>query len=106
MRAAGIRGVLIYCSDYRCSHWTTLSTDKWPDGVRLSDLEPRFICQSCGRRGADVRPRFDWEIEARRPHRSVYVALGLAQAVCGAETKGTSMKVIADALSVRRRSDE
>jgi hypothetical protein len=27
--------------------------------VRLSDLEPRFICEACGRRGADVRP--DWQ---------------------------------------------
>jgi hypothetical protein len=32
--------------------------DRWPDDVRLSDLEPRFTCQACGRRGADVRP--DW----------------------------------------------
>jgi hypothetical protein len=35
MRAAGVRGLLIYCSDYHCSHWTTLSADKWPDDVRL-----------------------------------------------------------------------
>ena len=21
MRAAGVRGLLIYCSDYKCSHW-------------------------------------------------------------------------------------
>jgi hypothetical protein len=24
--------------------------------MRLSDLEPRFICSACGKRGADVRP--------------------------------------------------
>jgi hypothetical protein len=24
MRAAGVRGLLIYCSDYRCSHSTTI----------------------------------------------------------------------------------
>jgi len=29
--AAGVRGLLIYCSDYRCSHWTAISGDKWPD---------------------------------------------------------------------------
>jgi hypothetical protein len=52
MRGAGVRGFLIYCSDYHCSHWTTLSADGWPDDVRLSDLEPRFTCQACGRRGA------------------------------------------------------
>jgi hypothetical protein len=66
MRAAGVRGLLIYCSDYKCGHWTAISGDRWPDDVRLSDLEPLFICQVCGQRGADVRPNFDWEIEARR----------------------------------------
>jgi hypothetical protein len=65
MRSTGVRGVLIYCSDHKCSHWTSLSADRWPDDVRLSDLEPLFVCQACGRRGADVRPNFDWEIEAR-----------------------------------------
>jgi hypothetical protein len=28
----------------------------WPDNVRLSDLEERFVCTVCGPRGADVRP--------------------------------------------------
>ena len=59
MRDAGVRGLLIYCSDYRRSHWTAISGDRWTDDVRLSDLEPRFTCQACGRRGADVRP--DWQ---------------------------------------------
>jgi hypothetical protein len=27
--------------------------------MRLSDLEPRFICSACGKRGADVRPDFN-----------------------------------------------
>jgi uncharacterized protein YijF (DUF1287 family) len=58
MRASGVRGLLIYCSDYRCSHWTAISADQWPDHVRLSNLEPRFTRQACGRRAADVRP--DW----------------------------------------------
>src|ERR1700720_50448 len=58
MRSAGVRGILIYCADYRCSHWTRLDADRWPDDVRLSDIEPRFICQACGRKGADVRPNF------------------------------------------------
>ena len=58
MRASGIRGLLIYCSDYRCSHWTAISGDRWPDDVRLNDPEPRFVCVACGRRGADVRPDF------------------------------------------------
>ena len=30
MRAAGVRGLLIYCSDYKCSHCTAISGDRWP----------------------------------------------------------------------------
>jgi hypothetical protein len=60
MRHAGVRGPLIDCADYRCSHSTVLSGDSWPDDMRLSDLEPRFICGACGKRGADVRPDFNW----------------------------------------------
>jgi hypothetical protein len=61
MRTAGVRGVLVYCSDYRCSHSLTLIADEWRDDLRLSDLEPRFICAACGKRGADVRPDFSWK---------------------------------------------
>ena len=35
--------------------------DAWPNDLRLSDLEPRFIRQRCGKRGADVRPDFNWD---------------------------------------------
>jgi hypothetical protein len=58
MRASGIRDLLIYCSDYRCSHSIQMSADRWPDHVRLSDIEPLFVCKACGKRGADVRGRF------------------------------------------------
>lgn len=58
MRASGVRGLLIYCSDYKCSHHVAISADPWPDQVRLSDLEDKFTCTVCGRRGADVRPDF------------------------------------------------
>jgi hypothetical protein len=27
MRESGVRGVLIYCSDYKCSHYATASAD-------------------------------------------------------------------------------
>jgi hypothetical protein len=30
------------------------------------DIEPKFTCQACGQKGADVRPNFDWEMEERR----------------------------------------
>jgi hypothetical protein len=61
MREMGVRGVLVYCADYHCSHSIALSGDRWPDGVRLSDIEPRFTCTVCGKRGADVRPDFNWD---------------------------------------------
>ena len=60
MRDMGVRGLLIYCSDYKCSHLITMNGDQWPDDMRLSDIEPRFICSACGKRGADVRPDFNW----------------------------------------------
>lgn len=56
MREMGLRGVLVYC---HCGHHVALAADQWPDEVRLSDIEPRFVCQSCGSQGADVRPDFD-----------------------------------------------
>jgi len=58
MRESGVRGVLVYCSDYKCSHSIAISADRWPDEVRLSDIEERFVCKACGRRGADLRPDF------------------------------------------------
>jgi hypothetical protein len=46
MRSTGTRGLIVFCSDYRCSHNVTLApavVDQWPDDLRLSDLEPRFV---------------------------------------------------------------
>jgi hypothetical protein len=60
MRSSGVRGLLVYCADCHCSHSIAISADQWPDHVRLSDLEPRFLCTACGERGADVRPNFHW----------------------------------------------
>jgi hypothetical protein len=61
MREMGVRGLLIYCSNCRCSHPTAISGDRWAGGVWLSDIEPPFVCQACGKRGADVRPDFNWD---------------------------------------------
>ena len=49
MRDMGVRGLLIYCSDYKCSHLVALSGDLWF----------RSVCSACGKRGADVRPDFN-----------------------------------------------
>jgi hypothetical protein len=59
MRSSGVRGLLIYCSE--CSHYIAISGDRWSDDVRLSDLEPKFVCSACGQHGADVRPDFNWD---------------------------------------------
>jgi hypothetical protein len=60
MRSSGVRGLLIYCADYHCSHSSAISADRWPDDVHLSDLEARFVCKACGKRGADIRSDFNW----------------------------------------------
>ena len=51
--------LIVYCGDYKCAHSVVVSSERWPDRVRLSDLEPKFTCQVCGHRGADVRPLFE-----------------------------------------------
>jgi hypothetical protein len=58
LREMGLRGVLVYCADYRCSHSVAINGDRWPNDMRLSDIEPSFTCTACGKRGADVRPDF------------------------------------------------
>jgi hypothetical protein len=58
MRQSGVTGVLVYCADHNCSHVATASAEEWPDDVRLSDFEGRYVCSVCSHRGADVRP--DW----------------------------------------------
>jgi hypothetical protein len=61
MRESGVTAVLIYCSDFRCSHSNEMSADgSWSDDVRLSDIEPGLVCSICGRKGADVRPHPNW----------------------------------------------
>jgi hypothetical protein len=57
MRSSGVRGLLVYCADYKCSHSIKLEgavVDRWADGIRISDIEPRFICKRCSNRGADI----------------------------------------------------
>ena len=61
----GVRGLLVYCADYRCSHSIAINSDLWLDDLRLFDIEPRFVCRACGKRGADVRPDFNWNRQPR-----------------------------------------
>ncbi|MCC8946026.1 hypothetical protein H8A97_13175 [Bradyrhizobium sp. Arg62] len=55
MREEGYRGIIVYCRDFACSHNVTMSADRWPDHVRISDVEPSFTCTACGKKGADIR---------------------------------------------------
>jgi hypothetical protein len=52
-----LSGVTVCCSDFRCSHGVAMNADGSADDLRLSDLEPRFVCQARGKRGAILRKR-------------------------------------------------
>jgi hypothetical protein len=68
MRAAGVRGLLIHCSEYHRSHSIAITGDQWPDQVSLSDLEPRFIRLARGIRDADLKPDFPgWTWDRETP---------------------------------------
>jgi hypothetical protein len=59
MRASGPTRLIVYCGDYKCAHSVVMNADRWGDDVRLSDLEPLFVCKACEHRGADLRPLFE-----------------------------------------------
>ena len=60
MRDMGVRGLLIYCADYRCSHSIAISADGWPDDVRLSDIEARLCARpASGLSGGSIFDRAD-----------------------------------------------
>jgi len=48
MREQGVRGLLICCADHTCM---AISGDRWPDDLRLSDIQDRFTCTACGKSG-------------------------------------------------------
>ena len=56
MRAMGVRGVVIYCQDYTFSHSHAISAEQ----SKALRFEQQFVCKACGKRGADVRPNFNW----------------------------------------------
>jgi hypothetical protein len=58
MRKSGVDRILICCADHKCNHSIETISDRWPNDVRLSDIEDQFVCRACGKRGADVRPNF------------------------------------------------
>ncbi|MCS3689088.1 hypothetical protein [Bradyrhizobium elkanii] len=69
MREDGYRGIIVYCRDYRCSHNVRMSADRWQDHVRLSDVEPKFTCTACGRKGGEIRSDPDTYVQPDRYRR-------------------------------------
>ena len=59
MRESVPTRLIVYCADYKYAHSVIIDASGWGNDVRLSDLEPKFTCQVCGHRGADVRPLFE-----------------------------------------------
>ena len=58
MHVSGVRGILVYCPDYKCSHSVALNAYQWAD---ISGYRAAVRLQACGKRGADVRPDFHWQ---------------------------------------------
>ena len=59
MRESGVRGVLIYFTGYRCSHYVTALIDSRM--IFEPAISTRFLCTACGSREADIRPDFRWD---------------------------------------------
>ena len=64
MRSAGVRQVLIYCSDYQCGHCNIVAddADRWPDELRLQSgtftiLWPRVAAEWRSGRSAKAEIR-------------------------------------------------
>jgi hypothetical protein len=58
----GLRGILIYCADYRCSHSLAISGDALPDDMRLSDLWSRLLLfTSHPVAPGSVKPHSQWQ---------------------------------------------
>ena len=50
-----------HCGESFLRHRLIVSCRFGMEAARISDIEPLFVCQGCGERGADIRPDFDWE---------------------------------------------
>lgn len=55
---SGPSRLLVYCGAHKCSHSVLIDANRWPDSLRLSDLESLLYGKVCGHRGADLRPLF------------------------------------------------
>ena len=55
VRESGVHG----CSCAAPTIAAVIRSPHWPDDLSLSDIESRFVCQACGKRGAEAAlPQF------------------------------------------------
>ena len=57
LRSTGVRDLIVFCQDYRCSHNVKLSAeyvDRWSDELRISQIDPRFVCTARGMQGSII----------------------------------------------------
>jgi hypothetical protein len=76
MREMSVRGGLVYCADYYCSHSVALSADRWPEGMRLSDIQPHLV------RKIGAEPHKKTRHSRRASFGSSLAALPDAQVLC------------------------
>ena len=57
MRDLGVRGILVYCADYRCSHSIAVSGDHWPDEGVSSARPAVSAALMCGQISTGKRSR-------------------------------------------------
>jgi hypothetical protein len=65
MREMGVCGLLVYYSDYKCSHSERSALIDGPIRSGYPTSRGASPAKACGTKGADLRPNFHWEREAR-----------------------------------------
>jgi hypothetical protein len=81
MREMGVRGVLVYCADYRCSHSVALSADRWPDDLQMTLRLPTSNRSSPATRAAGmVAMSGPTSTGANRPVPAMGVSIAAAKA--------------------------
>jgi hypothetical protein len=63
MRENGVRSLTV--SSWQCHHEAVLSADHWSDDIPVPAFGPRMVCTSCGIIGADARPNWREQRNAR-----------------------------------------
>jgi hypothetical protein len=100
MRESGVRDVLIYRRDHRCSHHVETNADGWADDVRLSDIEPNSPVQhAAAKKARTCGPKFpvvsQFEIQPQETFQMTMIrSLAIVVALClfGTSASATTMQ--------------